>query len=247
MFRKNYLKITVLFAFCFVMTILYAGNDEEFFLQGNNYYHAQEYGKAFDTYTKIAHKGRAVLYNMGNCLFHQQDYSRALVYWSRAQVGSSSIEYKAIMHNKELVLKKLGKSIPTSWMYTIDSAVESTLPYLSLLLWQLFFLLFWWLFTLLVITKKPLKYRKIIHCGLGGYVVILGTLLGGHYLYHTVPHAIVVKKDAHIFAGPDKNFPVLSGIAYADNARIKEVRQEWYKIQYAGMIGWVEADVVQII
>jgi hypothetical protein len=47
--------------------------------------------------------------------------------------------------------------------------------------------------------------------------------------------------------GPDKGLQALSPVLYAHNVTIQEKREGWYKIQYADMIGWVEADVVQII
>jgi hypothetical protein len=60
-------------------------------------------------------------------------------------------------------------------------------------------------------------------------------------------HAIVVKKDALMFSGPHKEFHTLLPIAYAQEVIVKESREGWHKIRYADIIGWVEADVIQII
>lgn len=134
--RKSY----IIFFFFFVCArVLIAGSDEELFLRGNNYYAAKDYEHAFSTYDMIAKKGSAVLYNMGNCLFYTNDYSRALVYWSRAEIGATTHEYKLIAQNKEQALKKMGKHTGLSvWQQAVNSTY-GVLPYISLFFLQLFF------------------------------------------------------------------------------------------------------------
>ena len=69
----------------------------------------------------------------------------------------------------------------------------------------------------------------------------------GVYSLKNSPNQALVVKQATLFAGPDKSFHVLSPVAYAENVTVKQAREGWYKIQYTDMIGWVEADVIQII
>ena len=221
-------------------------SEEELFLRANKYYVEKDYENALKTYDMINKKGSAVLYNMGNCYFHQQNYPYALVYWSRAEAGAHSDEYNRIQHNKKRALCALGKQKEQSWwQYTIEF-LQSKLPDVSLFVLQLFFLLCWSFF-IVGMRKKQTRRKKIVHNIASLCVVIFAVILGVHYTHDDIQSAIVVKKDAQLFSGPNKSFHVLSPVAYADGAAVKEARAGWYKIQYADMIGWVESDVIQII
>src|SRR5579872_1125457 len=96
--------------FCFFSIFSFAGTDEELFLRANKMYETHEYDKALSLYDMISSKGRAVLYNMGNCYFYKNDYSHALACWMQAEKGACAQEYTAIQQNKKYVLQKLGKA-----------------------------------------------------------------------------------------------------------------------------------------
>ena len=219
---------------------------EELFLRANKYYAEKDYDKALETYDMIEKKGSAVLYNMGNCYYHQLNYPYALVYWSRAEIGANQYEYSRIQHNKELALKALGKQKELAWWQRTVEFLQSKLPCVSLLILQLLFLLCW-VVVILGLGKKPTGSKKVVHRLISLCTLVCAIILSLHYVQHDVSSAIIVKKDGKLFAGPDKSFHVLSAVVYADSARVKETRAGWHKIQYADMIGWVESDVIQII
>jgi hypothetical protein len=239
--KKNYISIIAIALF--VVSAVVAGNDEEFFLRGNKYYKNKDYDNALTVYTMMAAKGRAVLYNMGNCYFHKGDYPQALVYWSRAEHGATAQEYQHIKRNKEHVLQLMGKQTAPSWW---QSSVQDIAQGISLLLLQLLFLVCWFMLIFLL-HKKDIKMKKMMVTTLCLLMSLSGALLTVHYNKHGVQDGIVVKKEAQLFAGPQKGFQVVAQLCCADNVAVKEVRQGWYKVQHAGMIGWVEADGIQII
>ncbi len=231
---------------CIIVFAAFAGNDEEYFLRGNKQYAQKDYESALHSYSMMNQKGRAVLYNMGNCAFQKADYSLALVYWSRAEVGATAQEYATINHNKQLALKKIGKSENVSFIHNMVRMIDAMLPYISLLFLQLLFLLCWYLF-IFATRAENIAARKIIVSALCLAIICLSSGLAVHYNKSNVQNALVVKKNAMLFSGPDKGFQSLSLLACADCVAVKETREGWYKVGYAGMIGWVEADVVQII
>jgi tetratricopeptide (TPR) repeat protein len=243
--RKNLVTIGFICIALF-SAVLFAGNDEEFFLRGNNYYEKHDYDNALQAYDMISKKGRAVLYNMGNCLCQKGDYSQALVYWSRAEVGATPQECALIAGNKEYVLKKIGKSSDQSFVKKIKAFFNAGIPYFSLFFLQLFFLLCWYLFVFSADKKKSRVIKALLTC-LFGMIMIIAAILGVYYIQRSTHGAIVTKKDALLFAGPDKGFHALSPVAYAETVIVKETRPGWHKIRYADIIGWVEADVIQII
>jgi tetratricopeptide (TPR) repeat protein len=241
--RKNYI---IFFFLCVFVASTNTGNDEEYFLRGNKLYAQKNYDDACTAYEMVSKKGSAVLYNMGNCYFHKGDYAQALVYWSRAEMGATPQEYSLIARNKEHVAHLLGKQGDASARQKIFNFLQALLPYISLLLLQLLFLLCWYL-CIFVIGKKQMRLRKIIMSCMSVVMIIFGALLQVHYMQQGVQEGVVIKKEAQLLVGPDKGFQALCPLVYAHNVAVKEKREGWYKIQYADMIGWVEADMVQII
>jgi tetratricopeptide (TPR) repeat protein len=225
--------------------MVHAGNDEELFLRGNKYYAQKNYAAALQVYEMIARKGAAVLYNMGNCAFHQEDYSHALVYWNRAQKGAMAHEYNLIERNKKIALQKLGHEQNNRLGDRIIQLLRAYML-ISVLMLQLIFLVLWWLF-MFVFRKKKTGIKKMMQACMCLTMFFCASLLTMHYVQQNAHQAIIVKKEGRLLIGPDKSFQVLSPLNYAHNVRVKESREGWYKIQYADMIGWVEADVIQII
>lgn len=243
-FRK---KHVVFFFIGMLITAARAGNDEEFFLRGNKQYEHKDYDSAFRFYDLIHKKGRAVFYNMGNCCFYKGDYAQALVYWSRAEAGANRQERLIIARNKEQVLKLLGQhEHASSWWHAVGTLLEGAVPIVPLIILQLLFLLCWYLF-IFFSRKQQLKSKKMMLCCLSFFIVISGLILEIHYTRQGIQNGIVIKKEGKLFVGPDKGLQALCPVAYANNVTIKQAREGWYKVQYADMIGWVEADVVQII
>ncbi len=243
-FRKNYI---ILFLYLYGIPVLGAGyNNEEHFLRGNAYYKEKKYDKAFAEYDIISKKGRAILFNMGNCLFYMNDYPRALVYWSRAEIGATPREYAIILRNKEIAFKKLGISKKKDWRQNCAECAQSYVPFVSLFLLQILFLLCLWV-CIFLMQGKQTRSKKIIQWFLYFFLAVCAVILSVRYVYDNNQRAIVIKKEGKLLAGPDKNFQVVALVPYADEVKIKESREGWYKIQYADMIGWVETDIIHII
>jgi hypothetical protein len=194
----------------------------------------------------INKKGRAVLYNMGNCFYHKNEYAQALVYWSRAELGATPYEYNVIARNKEHVLKKMNKDADQLLSKKIRNFFVGFVPYCSLLFLQLFFLLCWCLLVLLMRSNRTI-FTRVGRTVSACCVIGIAALLGMYYVNSGMHNAIVIKKEGLLFSGPDTGLQVLSPIAYAHEVTVKESREGWHKIRYADMIGWVEADVIQII
>ena len=244
-FRKNSVAM-ILVVIALISFSLSAGNDEELFLLGSKYYEQHDYDNALQSYSMMSNKGRAVLYNMGNCFCHKQEYAQALVYWLRSERGATLHESDLIAHNKQYVLKKIGKNNDDSFVQRIKKILNFIAFSFSLFFLQIFFLICWFLFLYLAVKRKNFT-AKVGFLLLFVFAMNNAVLLSIRYRKNFVLDGIVVKKNSVLFTGPDKAFHCLSQVPYADRVAIKEVRQGWYKIQYADIIGWVEADVIEII
>jgi tetratricopeptide (TPR) repeat protein len=235
--RKNSIII------CFITFFAFAGNDEELFLRANKLYESHEYDQALSLYQMMPKQGRAVLYNIGNCYFHKNDYAQALIYWMRAKNGATVQECAAIDHNREYVLQKLNKKQDKSLGNHLVQLTDTINLYLSLLGLQLLIILLW-------ITLVCLYYYnrlKKMHCFLLiTLLLIFISALFFQYIKKITVCGFIVK-EAQVFVCPDESSDIIGKIDYADSVIIKEIRKGWYKVRYSGNIGWVEADAVQTV
>ena len=231
--------------FCFIVLYAQAGNDEELFLRGNNLYEHHEYDKALSSYEMMVHKGRAVLYNMGNCYYHINNYPQALVHWLRAERGATPYECALITHNKQQLAIKMGKPAAQSLVERMISFVHAGMPYVSLLFLQISFLILWCFF--IFTTAKKNRFKRLVLGILLLVVMLVGIVLGMYHFKHRTMFGVVVKQQALLFSGPHTGFHAIGSVACADHVVVKEQREGWYKIRYSGSIGWVEAEAIQII
>jgi hypothetical protein len=241
-FRKSYI-IFLLFSLCSLT--LCAGSDEECFLRGNKLYENQEYKDALSSYEMVNKKGRAVLYNMGNCYYHLCDYPRAFLYWSRSERGALLSEIACARYNKQHVLEKLGRKKEEGFCARVLHFYDAVLIYFSLLALQILFLISWCMF--LFVFYRNGRSKKLITVMLLLVVLFIGFGLRRCLVKQSVKIGVVMKEKASLFAGPDNKFHVVCPLATVDCVEIKEEREGWYKVGYSGNIGWIEADVIQII
>lgn len=76
--------------------------------------------------------------------------------------------------------------------------------------------------------------------------VMISVLLGTKYAHDITCRGIVVH-EVPVFAGPHKEFHLLSSLPSMQEVTIQELRQGWYKVYAAHCSGWVEADAIAII
>lgn len=239
-FRKFFL---IPFAFCAVSFFSFAGNDEELFLRGNNHYHEGEYDKALALYERINNKGRAVLYNMANCFYYKKEYAQALVYWGRAEQGASRHERNNIVCNREQLLKVAGKYVPETTIQTIYTYVCAPAYAVSFVFLQVLFLWLWYMLFFMLYQRK----KKGIGAGVFVCLVYVGILLHVHYKEAATVTGVVAQEKVPLYAGPDENFHIITIIPFVEFVAISDQREGWYKVRHGDSVGWIRADVIQVV
>lgn len=228
----------ILSSFC----IIRAGNEEELFLRANKSYEKHDCKQALALYQSMKNKGRAVLYNMGNCFYHLGDYPQALVCWKQAERGAAYTECCDIAHNQLLLSHRLGKKIVYTWWQRLYIYISYRVASFSVLFLQLLFLICWFSLFFLFNRFGINKFSVFIFI----VTVLVGVSLGVKYKQETECIAIVMKKTP-VFVGPDKNYHELAQLDLADQVTIEEEQNSWYKIKHVAGVGWVESEAVQII
>jgi len=236
-------KKIILFFIIFLGITCVASKQEEMFLTANNLYKNKEYKKALDLYKKIEKPGPVTYYNMGNCEYNMGNYVSAIVAWSRAKKGSSWSKRQDINYNIIIAHDKLGSSYEVTFWQEIKEFVCSY----SLFFWQVLFLLFWFLFfAFLMFLKKEQNLRMLwLFLALSGGFIFAGTLL---IKYQSIQYKIaIVIQAGSLFAGPNEKYHQIGNLSVADEVIVQKSDKNWYKIDRNGVVGWVNANQVEVI
>ncbi len=229
---------------------------QELYLQAHELYKAGKFDKAYENYQQIPNKSAYVNYNLGNCAYKLGKYGYALLYWKRAEAHWGVFNRSELLHNIELVKKRLAElsqnneDQPRSsigiWAEKCKSAVISLMQSIPLLYLQLIFLFVW--ISLFVIRRCPversLKYATI------PLVFVVGTLcsmLAMKYGFRFMKHGIVVASQATVRSGPGETFQVLMNVREGDEGTIKAMASDYYKVAFNGKIGWISKQVFEKI
>jgi tetratricopeptide (TPR) repeat protein len=234
---KNY---TIFWIICLVF-VQCSPTAQENFLRANAAYNKDDFKSALASYQLIDNKGAAVWYNMGNCYYHQERYSDALVSWKRALKNGGAFLQSMVDRNCQNVYQKLGITLPTSFFNFLTQTINS----FSLMQWQMIFLIFVYIFLGLFIylQRKKRFFTQLFFLIL---VCLNGTGLGIKYWMSTYVIA-VVKHESYLVAGTDERFSKLGSLEVGHEVIVKEKRDQWSKIESNGQTGWVLAENIEYI
>ena len=249
-------RLTILFLL-FSSCLQAVTGDQNLFLQASALYKQGEFQQALDTYAKIIDKDRNVYFNQGNCAFKLQRYGQALLFWRRAERDWGLFNRQELNDNITLV-KKITHSLPgqqsqqgpvlalQTYAKTIKNIYASFVRATPLFIFQIFFLLLWILF--FVLLKWFKRNRKSPAIMLVGAIYIgAGLLLVSKYSMNFKVHAVVTSQQAILYSGPGTTYHVLGTLGQADEVVVQRESDGYYKIKASPLFGWVVKDAVGII
>lgn len=212
-------------------------NSQELFLRANKEYKNKCYQKAAEIYESIEPKGRAVWYNLGNCLYHLDNTPQAIAYWRHSQKDAPFHEQEDAEHNIACAREKEGLSNPPSvWWHRALRASAALMP---IGIAQLLFLFCWYLLFLLAWRTTNKGFKFFITAGL--LVIIITWLAGILYVVYSrqcYPRA-VVKHETAVVAGPHVKYHQVGVVRVPDELTVLQQRTGWCKIMHETTYGWV--------
>jgi len=221
-----------------------SGSGEELFLRANKHCEQHDWSQALTLYKSINQKGSFVWYNMGNCCYHLKNYAEALIYWKRAEQGTSYTIYVQSKHNQRILARQLNRVVSVVWTQQLYEFFVYNLLGISLLFLQVLFLFCWSLFFFLK------RYWGETFFSVALIMVTLSGLVGTGIVvkYKEMNKIGIITSDsAKIFAGPSQEYHVLDLLNHIDQVTIQDVKPDWYKVKYATGVGWVAADAIQVV
>lgn len=215
-----------------------AEHDTQQFDKANALYTQGAPEKALLEYKKISHKTGAVWFNMANAAYAQQDYAHALLYWLRAQKYGDAFLYK----ESHAHMQKLGIGSP-------ENSIKERMSYFGILIlkkipviiWQLLFLLVWYLFCWCRMKKYCCSAAKTGLFALLLLLLFVPIMIGYYTDYDRV---VILAETADLYNGPNVALYKIGSVQKGESAKLLDTKKQWYKIAHADKIGWVERKAV---
>ena len=230
----------IIIALIGMMSVAFASDDHVLFSQANGTYKNGDIEQALLSYQTINQKGPGVWFNMGNCYFALQEYQQAYICWRRAALKAPSCLAADLEERLEMVRTFLHKEDDRSYFFHM---IERWAHLMPVILLQLLFLCVWYFFWIMLIQCRFSQWLFIITI-IG--ILCTGMLLLMHYATHLHKKGIV-QKETVLRTGPHDQYHEIGTVSLLDDLEIKEVRAGWYKVEFGGQTGWIEADTVETI
>ena len=152
------MKKLYIIIFCFISSPSYSSDD--LFNKANENYSSEEYQEAINTYETIENKNDIVYYNIANCYYKLQDWPNAILHYEKSlKMNKTNIDakYNLELANLKIVdrIEKLPELFYKKWWNSIINLC-------SIKTWQIFSLIIIWLFLLIFILKRYIKFYTII-------------------------------------------------------------------------------------
>ncbi|KKP35670.1 MAG: hypothetical protein UR26_C0003G0143 [candidate division TM6 bacterium GW2011_GWF2_32_72] len=229
--------------FLLTASVAFCQNNEEEFLKGNKFYSEGKYQDALNCYSSIDLKGQAVWFNMGNTFFKMKRYPAALLSWKRAYKQSSFNQLQSIEKNISVLNEKLGNSEDTIWGQFFSFICRYSFLF-STLVFQLLFLLFW--FLLIIFFRRFWREDKFIYLLFLLLInILLAEFIFAKYSIYANNHAIVMK-NVDVLAGPGDKFHKLFELKAASEVDILDSANQWTKCRKNGLIGWIQSEIIKM-
>jgi len=255
---KKILKLFMVITFV-LTSMLFGKNNEEIYLQANEFYKNGNYDQACQLYKQIDNPSAQIYYNMGNCAYKLGNYGYALLYWKRAEKNWGLFNREDLTYNLRLLERQLfearnkGEDSDSAKLnelkftaYLIKSQLYSTAQSIPLLALQIIFLFLW---ILLFLYKRYLykKQKKIIIVILFILLATSGAMIALKYSINLHEKAIVITKQATVFSGPDRTYQEIGIIPEATEVIVKKASGAFSKIKRKRMVGWVDSKTIEKI
>ena len=237
-------------------TTVLAGELENLFAKGNDYYLKGNYEETINIFESIVEKGfegKSLYYNLGNAYFRVGKLGLAILYYEKAKKLAPSDE--DINYNLAFANSKIVDKIETLPRFFIFDWWENLLALLSVSGWT-YLSYFFYLLTLISIAcyyfARSLKTQRIFFYGGIAvlFLLVISTLLlvVNYNREVNVRYAVITNQEAVTKFSPDQNskdaFIVHEGL----KVKAEDTLNDWTKIKLIdGKVGWVKNNNLKII
>ena len=255
-------ELKILFGFFVLIFLLlnvclFAGDIQNLFEQGNQYFQNQQYSEALTSYQKILdlkYESGPLYYNMGNCYYKLGNIGKAILYYERAQPlmpGDEDLKENLALANLSVVDKI---EEPSQFiLFSIRDFIIHLIPR-NILLWvvagcyllTMFFLIVWIVGRRIVL--RVVSMRMMIVTGI--FFAVFGLALIGQIAErrNKIEAVIMIDKVDVMSAPAEIGGTEVFSLHEGTKVRIDQTKGDWVEIILPDRkAGWVKREMLEVI
>lgn len=176
---------------------------------------------------------------LSNC--SAQDDAQIVVHLLQAQKYGDVRTYIAATNALQTLMPKLAlpADMEQNSVTYYGMIVIKTIP---VIIWQLLFLICWYLFCFLLIKNRRKSFIKKSLFGI--LLILLMPIMIGYY---TDKQKALVTAETQVYNGPNNSLYKVGSVDRYALVTVLDTKKEWYKISHDATIGWVEQSTLAII
>ncbi|MEJ2628480.1 MAG: tetratricopeptide repeat protein [bacterium] len=250
------IPISIIVVILLLPVLLFADEKAELFRQGNQFYRAEEFSRALESYLEIYEKGfesGPLYYNIGNCYYKLNETGKAILFYEKAKKlmpGDEELEFNLKLANLSVVDKI--EPLPTFILFRVFEGFVHLIPK-SFLLWLTALLyLFCLSFLIIRILSRNQFLRRI--CGRISILFLILLIVFGFSLVKQIreqseqDEAVIMAGEIFVRGAPSEAATILFDLHEGTTVHIDKISGDWYEIVLAdGKVGWVEKGSLEII
>lgn len=260
---KNLLKISSKYLIAHISLFILVGclqsisaQSETTFKKANDAYIAKKYQEAETLYLSIFEQGKTsatLCFNLGNCFFKQNDFSKAILWYERAKrltPSDEDIDFNLNVARLKIVDKS--EHIPvlfivTWWKNFLHLFTAKTWAYVTLILFVLFLLM-----VAIFLFSQSINARKSSFFAFIGlfFLFTISSIAAWNQRGHILDkdEIIVMQPSCNVKSSPDDNSTLLFVVHDGLKATITDEIGEWIEIKLDnGTKGWIRSADVEVI
>ncbi len=257
MLNKNILKIFFLTGFfIFSSSFSFAQNEDEVFMQGNEFYKQKQFDKAIESYSSLVNSGyesASLFYNLGNAYYRQGKIGYAILYYEKALNLSPGDE--DIQHNLKLSNLKTIDRVESLPEFFLFEWWEGLLALFTTSGWTLVTYVFYLVLIFSVgyyfFAKSPLQQKIVVISSLAGFVLLLlstTVLIVKLNKELNIENGVIVENVVNVKLQPDIGSNDAFIIHEGLKVQFEDKVEDWVKIRLNdGKVGWIHQSDAKVI
>ena len=256
------MKQTLFIALAFILLLSFPKRSQAqsaasgLYQQANQAYQEGKFPEAIAIYEQILESGftnGAVLYNLGNAYFKDNQLGRAILFYERAKrllPRDGDVAANLALAN-QLTVDKIASEQTSRFIRALTWPVQS-MSIAELI--RVSFILYIVTTALVVATiwmrSHVARKRLLLASFIAGVMLIIGvaSLLGTIHGQQLVSWAIILNPVSDARSGPSDEYTKIFTIHEGTKARIRQEREGWYLISLPnGLSGWIPEEIAEII
>lgn len=251
---NRFFQVICLVTFAFLPQLVLCQNNQ--MQNAIELYNNGKYQEAADQYETLIESNLHSLelyYNLGNCFFRLEAWSKAILNYEKALLLAPKDE--DVLHNLKIAEQKINQPIESINEFFLIQWRNQLLSFASIKTWSTLSVIFLWLgitgiFIWLIKSERQIKIYGFVGGGASLLISLLFLVCANTKLNQQIHSGsgIIMQDQLQLQSAPDQESKTIQPVFAGYKIKFLDQIGAWYKIKLSdGNVGWVPIDAVEEI